>query len=102
MVPKLWLDPRPDLAEDHRLWLALLECAVARADATGEPFWTLHGFRCLGARLTLSGRGTLVMHAGEMDAQDYQQARARYLTPMLATLKATFAEALSLVEAEAV
>lgn len=97
MVPAFWLDPRPDLAEDHRLWQALLEAAVAHADAAGEPFWTLHGFRCMGTRLALSARGTLQMEAGEMGAEDYRQARARYLTPMLATLKAVFAEALPLV-----
>ncbi|MHB0857839.1 MAG: hypothetical protein ACYC5M_09745 [Anaerolineae bacterium] len=98
MVPLCWLDPRPDLDEDHRLWMALLEAAIARADAGGEPFWTLHGFRCLGARLTVSGRGTLLMDAGEMEAQAYRWSRAQYLTPMLDVLKVVFAQAVDLVE----
>lgn len=41
------LDPRPDLAEDHRDWLAVL--VMCRHDK--QLFGLLHGLRCGGARL---------------------------------------------------
>lgn len=41
------LDPRPDLAEDHRDWLAVL--VMCRHDK--QLFGLLHGLRCGGTRL---------------------------------------------------
>src|SRR5690606_13770921 len=42
------LDPRPDLAEDHRQWVAVLSMAWHR----DRDLWgLLHGLRCGGARL---------------------------------------------------
>src|SRR5690606_24990090 len=41
------LDPRPDLTEDHRDWLAVL--VMCRNDK--HLFGILHGLRCGGARL---------------------------------------------------
>lgn len=46
------LDPRPDLADDHNYWEALL----ARAEAVDKEICgTLKGMRALGARLTFEG-----------------------------------------------
>lgn len=45
-------DPRPDLAEDSELWTRLLALA-GRTELGGA----LHGFRCQGARLTVSMTG---------------------------------------------
>ncbi len=47
------LDPRPDLEEDHRDWVAVLAKAWQDVDAQGNrPTWgLLHGLRCGGARL---------------------------------------------------
>lgn len=43
------LDPRPDLCEDHDLWVAVLSTAHQMGDhATGG---LLHGLRCGGARM---------------------------------------------------
>lgn len=42
------LDPRPDLAEDHRWWAAVLSLAWHR---NRELWGLLHGLRCGGARL---------------------------------------------------
>lgn len=49
------LDPRPDLEEDHRDWVAVLAQAWQEVDAQGNrPTWDLlHGLRCGGARLEL-------------------------------------------------
>src|SRR5690625_2175302 len=42
------LDPRPDLAEDHRQWVVVLAIAWYK---DRQLHGDLHGFRCAGARL---------------------------------------------------
>lgn len=42
-------DPRSDLKDDSRLWLAVL--AVAKRHTSPKTFGLLHGLRCGGARL---------------------------------------------------
>lgn len=44
-------DPRPDLQEDTKLWNKLLNMA------TDDLKYTLHGFRCAGARLINTNAG---------------------------------------------
>ena len=78
------IDPRPDLTEDHRLWVVLLEEALRhpnpkRRDA---PYWILQGLRCLGAHLEMVN-GRLKMSGGE-DEAEYERHRAEYLAPRTA------------------
>jgi hypothetical protein len=70
------LDPRPDLTEDHRLWVAVLMVANRIAgkeldtlESMGEDrqTWetaagTLHGLRCYGARLERRHNGTFKLN----------------------------------------
>lgn len=49
-LPLRWLDPRPDLHEDHALWVRVL--AAAWQDGQ-ELHGLLHGLRCGGARLEM-------------------------------------------------
>ena len=55
-------DPRPDLADDSRLWDAVLISARKHdPDPEGKRslFGLLHGLRCCGARLKWTTKGTL-------------------------------------------
>jgi hypothetical protein len=94
------LDPRPELWRDHGYWEVLLQAAWRHSDDRGEPYWTLDGLRCLGARLVPAARGAsrtqpgaLRLQRGEIAPGEYEAMRARYLEPQLARLQAAFREA---------
>lgn len=75
------LDPRPDLAEDHALWEALL--LHARAGEGDDPeslYGALDGLRCLGARLAMVN-GHARLFRGEIGDNEYQALRDRWLRP---------------------
>jgi hypothetical protein len=95
------LDPRPELRLDHTCWEMLLEVALSRSDSRGEPYHTLEGFRCLGARLTPAAGSGLRLQRGEIVAQEYEGLRARYLEPQLVRLQAKFREAAECLAQEA-
>ena len=83
MTTPIWAiaDPRPDMATDADLWRRLLLLAGLRCDWTSDCLLaTLHGLRCLGARLAVVG-GRLALRAGELPADEYATVRARWLAP---------------------
>lgn len=79
-------NPRPDLAEDAIRWQHLLTLALDHdgSDPDGV-FGSLHGLRCLGARLVAEGE-KVRLTAGEMEAGEYDRLRAKWLLPRKATL----------------
>jgi len=87
------IDPRPDLTEDHRLWVVLLEEALRHPNpkVRDAPYWILQGLRCLGAHLDLV-KGRLKMSGGE-DAEEYERRRAEYLIPRGALFAAILTDA---------
>ena len=76
------LDPRPDLVEDHRDWMAVL--AVAELEDS-HLYGVLHGLRCGGARLELrrSARGQhyRIDYKPLLGTWDEQELRSRWLEP---------------------
>lgn len=83
------LDPRPDLTEDHRDWVAVL--AAARQDS--ELHGLLHGLRCGGARLevrvTSQGRPYYKLdYSTLLSVWKEDELRRRWLEPMRARIKA--------------
>lgn len=86
--PRLYRDPRPDLAEDAELWHRLLWRSYRQAPR--ELHGALMGFRCEGARLERTA-DTLVLRPGH--CPDYPALRARYLAPHSADLIRLLAEA---------
>ena len=75
----------PKLAEDHPLWVRVLQEAYWYAKEKGgkymDLFTALHGFRCGGARLEVNRDGVLQMKPGYWEAASYKQYLAKYLTP---------------------
>lgn len=53
-IPDSELDPRPDIGEDHHLWVELLAQAY-RQDR--DLHGILHGFRCAGTMIKKASRG---------------------------------------------
>lgn len=76
------LDPRPDLVEDHRDWMAVL--AVAELEDS-HLYGVLHGLRCGGARLELrrSARGQhyRIDYKPLLGTWDEQELLSRWLEP---------------------
>jgi hypothetical protein len=77
-------DPRPDLGDDSDLWAQLLK--LAWSNAPHELWGTLHGLRCLGARLVSAdeaayGQTPLRIVAGDIAPVEYARLRERYLMP---------------------
>lgn len=87
------IDPRPDLTEDHRLWVVLLEEALRHPNPRvhDAPYWILQGLRCLGAHLELVN-GRLKMSGGESQ-EEYEQHRRNYLLPRAALFTQILTEA---------
>ena len=87
------LDPRPDLIEDHRLWVVLLQVADEMYPNTDvRP--NLNGFRCMGARLNVTDKGMhMIGGLGEYSEEEYAADRKEYLMPIEKELRAVFAEA---------
>lgn len=82
------LDPRPDLTEDHRDWVAVL--AAARQDS--ELHGLLHGLRCGGARLERrqGARGAYyrIDYSPLLSYWDEDVLRRDWLEPMRGRIKA--------------
>ena len=88
------LDPRPDLVQDHRAWVVLLQTAQELYPNDRNILKTLDGFRCLGAELVVTGNGTLrMMPSKEQPKEEHEADRARYLMPIEKELRAVFLEA---------
>lgn len=97
------LDPRPDLTEDHRDWVAVL--AAARQDS--ELHGLLHGLRCGGARLERrqGARGAYyrIDYSPLLGWWDEVELRRRWLEPHKEAIKQVLQRALEMkrtVEAE--
>jgi len=102
-------DPRPDLVEDHRDWMAVLAQAWQEVDAQGRrPVWgLLHGLRCGGARLEVreGARGAYyrIDYTPLLGWWDEAELRRRWLEPYRDRIKAVLQLALETkrtVEAE--
>lgn len=97
------LDPRPDLAQDHRAWVILFQSARALYPPEHDGLHvaaTLNGFRCLGCRLTVvsgkDGRARLRLLRGQEDylvQEKYTAATKEYLDPIRAEVIMVFNEA---------
>ncbi|GEA17767.1 hypothetical protein [Moorella sp. E306M] len=86
-----WHDPRPDLAEDHELWIRVLTEAYwyCQGDPKLEQLYsTLHGIRCGGARVQEMPTGNLKLLPGEWKEDEWRQVTAKYLGPYKEEVKA--------------
>ena len=76
------LDPRPDLVEDHRDWMAVL--AVAELEDS-YLYGLLHGLRCGGTRLELrdgaKGQYYRIDYKTLLEVWDEQELRETWLEP---------------------
>ena len=87
------LDPRPDLEEDHRDWVAVLAQAWQEVDAQGNRhLWgLLHGLRCGGARLEVreGARGAYyrIDYTPLLGWWDEGELRRRWLEPYKEAIK---------------
>src|SRR5690606_22646860 len=96
------LDPRPDLEEDHRDWVAVLAQAWQEVDAQGNrPVWgLLHGLRCGGARLEVreGARGAYyrIDYTPLLGWWDEGELRQRWLEPYRDRIKAVLQRALEM------
>jgi hypothetical protein len=87
-------DPRPDLATDHVLWVALLTTAREKnpTDSREGLFHVLHCLRCGGASLERDKDFGMLIRPGEWDKTEYEVFRSKHLAPR----KAEVVEALRL------
>lgn len=86
------MNPRPDLTEDVDLWARLLLKAYALdGQIRNGLFWTLHGFRCLGAHLRM-GKSSAILEKGEISEQEYAALKAKWLEPFREQLIKLLAE----------
>lgn len=89
-------DPRPDLAQDHYLWMRLLNMVYVKDGLVVDGLTgALHGLRCCGAVLIRGEDGYLRLAPGEIAAAEYATLRTQYLVPHAAELVALL-KALSL------
>ena len=91
------VDPRPDLADDHLLWVTVLDVAQKKSNAQGEPALTLEGLRCLGAELVLRDGVLRISQGREIDALEYKGIRSRWLMPYRGTIVTILSTAESLL-----
>lgn len=86
-----YYDPRPDLTEDHELWIRILTEAYwyCQGDARLEQLYgSLHGLRCGGAKVQRMLTGNLKLLPGEWQTMEWKQATAKYLGPFKEDIKA--------------
>lgn len=90
-------DPRPDLHKDSWLWKALFQTCL-EAEPESAMYGTLHGLRCCGMRLRLSGDGMLklgpsaelsAVEAAELE-QNFLETHGRNLDKLLNRMVAKF------------
>jgi len=97
------LDPRPDLAEDHLRWVAVLSMAWHR----DRDLWgLLHGLRCGGARLETrhvnDGREMFRLdYRPLLDVWSEKELRSQWLEPYREAIKRLFADAPGVMQADA-
>lgn len=94
------LDPRPDLHDDHRLWIAVLTAAW---QMDKHLHGLLHGLRCCDARLTYqAGRLKLDYQPvlAESSILDEQRLRSEWLDPRKEQIKECFGKAAWLIGRE--
>jgi len=72
-------DPRPDLTDDHRLWVYLLRWAWL--DDNLDALGALHGVRCCGAQLEIQSNGALRIVAGPAYLGGWEADKSRHLAP---------------------
>ena len=77
IIPR-WEDPRPDLIDDHNLWVRLLR----RLFYQDKDLWGLfHALRCGGSTLIFDGDKIVVELSQEWDLLFRAKVRAKYLHP---------------------
>lgn len=72
-------DPRPDMAEDHEFWVAVLTTAWHQDDR--GPFWALCNSRGCGAKLRRDREGRLQVVMGNMAYATWDELRSDFLGP---------------------
>lgn len=93
-------DPRPDLTNDHMLWVSVLILAKRMDPEPGTTrslFGLLHGLRCGGARLNRQPSGALKL---DFDALielgwDRDKLLAQWLNPQKQRIGAVFQRAVA-------
>jgi hypothetical protein len=92
----LMFDPRPDLLEDHTLWLMTLKTAI---NIDNETYNVLHGFRCGGAKLVYNPNDQnfkLKMEPRLGDntiwttQREWEQYKSEWLMPLLSNIQQIF------------
>lgn len=86
-------DPRPDLAQDHSLWISLLIEAKKKDASVPGIFGILHCLRCGGARLEFGQNMQLCIRPGEWGVEQYEEYKIKYLRPNAAAIKELLAKA---------
>lgn len=79
-----YYDPRPDLAEDHEIWVRILTEAYWYCQGNSrleQLYGSLHGLRCGGARVQEMQAGNLKLLPGEWKEGEWKQVTAKYLGP---------------------
>lgn len=79
-----YYDPRPDLAEDHELWIRILTEAYWYCQgmpSLEQLYGSLHGLRCGGARVQETQAGNLKLLPGEWHGDEWKRVTAQYLGP---------------------
>ena len=84
-------DPRPELVEDSNPWMRLLNVA----QASGPLFGVIHGFRCMGARLTPTGIQYDPEREGFRDQADFDDAYGGWLRPFDGELSSMIRDAVA-------
>ncbi|MHB8171247.1 MAG: hypothetical protein ACYDG6_06860 [Thermincolia bacterium] len=79
-------DPRPDLQDDHELWVYTLKNAKEKYH---ETYGVLHGLRCCGAKLEET-KLSLKLLPGNISATDWDAWKPKWLAPIREKLKELF------------
>lgn len=87
-LPQIWVDPRPDLKDDHPLWNRLLQLTFGITDdkESFEICGVLNGIRCGGTLLVKSKNGykfqpLIDKQMGFNCREDYDELKEKYLKP---------------------
>lgn len=79
-------DPRPDLQDDHELWVYALKNAKEKYFKT---YGILHGLRCCGAKLEET-KLSLKLLPGDISTADWDAWKPKWLAPIREQLKELF------------
>lgn len=89
--PPIWLDPRPDLKEDHEAWSKLLRMAcLMDPPEVGVPLCgLLNGLRCGGTRLKKNSKAKWILRpdidptgrTAWSSREEYEEIREKYVVP---------------------